>query len=169
MSAYQDWADRLKVKTGDYDKPRPNKKTKRDMTESEAIESYRQRKKEKKRHDRTGHPIAFCLSSEDIDLLLRESGITIWDVSVDGYHLSRFDDLGDYVVGNCRFVTAQENHEETKHWKAGRECVVEGIPYRSIAEAVRESGWSRSTISKRAKSGVLGWIISPRETPERPL
>jgi len=67
-----------------------------------------------RRRDRTGHAIECLLSEEDILTLLDEAGITIWDIGIhaDDYCLARNNDLGDYVMGNVRFITQRENYNE---------------------------------------------------------
>ena len=86
-------------------------------TESGRISRYITRKRWKtngKRVDRNGDPVRFDLKSADIRQLLEEAGITIYDLGHghDGYCLARHDDLGSYVMGNCRFVTNRENWDE---------------------------------------------------------
>lgn len=51
--------------------------------------------------------------SEYLDLL-KEANITPSDVGnkPEQYNLSRYNDLGSYTKGNCRFITRKENLEE---------------------------------------------------------
>jgi hypothetical protein len=44
--------------------------------------------------------------------LVRQAGIKSSDIRPGGYHLARFGDLGNYEVGNCRFVPYWENFAE---------------------------------------------------------
>ena len=62
----------------------------------------------------SGKTIEFKLSASDIYSLLRESGITMFDVGneSDSYVLGRDCDFGDYELGNCKFVTKSENSKE---------------------------------------------------------
>ena len=64
--------------------------------------------------DRNGNPVRMLLDLDGLDTLLEEAGITIWDVGrgKGSYCLSRVDDLGDYAVGNARFMTQEENSKE---------------------------------------------------------
>lgn len=47
--------------------------------------------------------------------LLRSTGITPDDVSITGYHLSRYNDDGCYHKGTCRFLQAKDNLKEQVH------------------------------------------------------
>ena len=51
---------------------------------------------------------------DDIYTLLEEAKITIDDVGTgsDQYVLGRYSDVGGYRMGNCRFITKQENAQE---------------------------------------------------------
>ena len=64
--------------------------------------------------DRAGNPVSMHLTMDDLDTLLEKAGISIWDVGQGkgAYCLGRVNDLGDYAVGNCRFVTTEENNAE---------------------------------------------------------
>ncbi len=52
------------------------------------------------------------LSLEEYANLIREAGIKSSDIGWLGYHLSRYEDCGSYVVGNCRFITYKDNKDE---------------------------------------------------------
>ena len=54
------------------------------------------------------------LTMDDIQVMLDEADITIWDVGRGhgAYQLSRVNDTGGYHVGNCRFLTTEENNAE---------------------------------------------------------
>ena len=68
----------------------------------------------KSKIDRNGNKVEMLLDMDSLSTLLTEAGITIWDVGR-GHHkycLARVNDLGHYEVGNARFMTHQENHEE---------------------------------------------------------
>lgn len=58
--------------------------------------------------------IAFHLSIVEYSQLLQEAGITAEDVGqgASDYCLGRYNDEGDYKIGNCRFITASQNHKE---------------------------------------------------------
>jgi hypothetical protein len=72
------------------------------------IKKYTQSKRRNSKRDRG---IEFYLTEEDIVNLLDEAGITIWDVGLGkgAYCLGRYGDKGDYTLGNCRFITHQQN------------------------------------------------------------
>lgn len=63
------------------------------------------------------------LEVEDVYALLEEAGITIWDVGTgaDQYVLGRYNDVGDYEIGNCRFITKKENAQERARRKESRQ------------------------------------------------
>ena len=67
-----------------------------------------------RKYDRTGHKVTRTLTVEQIQQLLDDAGITIWQVGKrkGQYCLARYKDLGDYAWGNCRFVTKEENLNE---------------------------------------------------------
>jgi len=63
----------------------------------------------------TGGYIACFLEVDDVVQLLEDAGITIDDVGVGvgKYVLGRWNDLGDYTLDNCRFITKAENSQES--------------------------------------------------------
>ena len=69
----------------------------------------------------------FYLSPSELISLLDEAGITIDDVGIykGKYHLARYGDTGDYVIGNCRFITIEENIAERKISEEGRQRIKE--------------------------------------------
>jgi hypothetical protein len=54
------------------------------------------------------------LSFQEYKNLLLEAGITPYQIGHKGYHLSRYNDAGNYEVGNCRFITHVANMKEQK-------------------------------------------------------
>ena len=78
------------------------------------ISSYCNRKKDTGRLDRAGNKILWLLSEENVKQLLDEAGITIDLVGRKRgqYVLGRFNDLGNYELGNCRFITGTQNSIE---------------------------------------------------------
>ena len=68
------------------------------------------------RVDRLGNPIEFRLSKSEVKQLLRESSISVWDIGTGAgkYQLARYDDIGHYEIGNCRFITHSENAREAR-------------------------------------------------------
>ena len=99
--------------------------------------------------DRAGNPVSMHLTMDDLDTLLEQAGITIWDVGLGKgkYCLARVKDLGDYAVGNCRFVTTEENHaeywdnlteeEKEAHRQVGRDGGPLGAEYGYLGGATR--------------------------------
>lgn len=72
------------------------------------LREYRRRKASNAHRDGIG----FHLGLTDILDLCIEAGITIWDVGNAKYVLGRYGDTGPYEIGNCRFITQQENIKE---------------------------------------------------------
>lgn len=65
-----------------------------------------------KRFNAKKEGILFLLTQEEVQRLLDEACIS-WDQwTHKGYHLARYNDSGPYEVGNCRFITANENYQE---------------------------------------------------------
>ena len=64
--------------------------------------------------DRNGDPVRMLLDSDGLETLLDQAGITIHDVGRGhgAYCLARVDDIGDYQIGNARFMTQEENSRE---------------------------------------------------------
>ena len=58
--------------------------------------------------------IEFLLTLSDFISLMEESSLTIDDLHIKGYHLSRFGDTGPYSIDNCRFVHYLVNYAEKK-------------------------------------------------------
>jgi hypothetical protein len=106
--------------------------------------------------DRAGNPVSMLLDMNDLDTLLEQAGITIWDVGLGHgkYCLARVKDLGDYAVGNCRFVTTEENNAE--YWDNLTE---------DEKEAQRQLGRDNGILGK--EYGYLGGkpIVTPKTVP----
>jgi len=66
--------------------------------------------------------IGFFLTKADVLQLLEEANISASDWKHDGYHLSRLNDIGDYVLGNCRFIPASQNYAEKVPTQRAREA-----------------------------------------------
>jgi len=77
--------------------------------------TYNNRGSKQQRLDRSGNPIEFRLEIDDLNQLLSEAGITMDDIGRgrDKYCLARYEDLGNYEIGNCRFITNYENGLES--------------------------------------------------------
>ena len=71
----------------------------------------------------TNTPIFCFLSVDDMVHLLDEAGITIDDVGQESgkYVLGRWNDVGDYTVDNCRFITKSENSQESARVREDRQ------------------------------------------------
>jgi hypothetical protein len=64
--------------------------------------------------DRNGHPVQFLLTYKELTHLAEEAGIDGSQIgtAAESYCLARHDDLGDYTVDNCRFITQSQNSKE---------------------------------------------------------
>jgi hypothetical protein len=72
--------------------------------------------------------IGFGLTYDDFKRLMRRAKIVSSQLGIRGYHLSRKGDVGDYVVGNCRFLWYKKNYAE-KYKRLGQ---VAGGRYKHI-------------------------------------
>ena len=96
------------------------------------------------------HPyydVKFLLSDDEVLSLLREAGIT-WDDVGRGkgkYQLGRYKDSGHYEIGNCRYISSDENREEqyTKTTYTFR-----GKQYAMIEDVQKDTGLSRYLVRK---------------------
>ena len=73
-----------------------------------------------KRYNAQKEGIQYYLLNEEVCFLLAEADITVEDWSFMGYHLSRYNDVGDYIFGNCRFIPYHENYREKKITETSR-------------------------------------------------
>ena len=127
--------------------------------ETEAVWTYwKQKRRLGKRNT-----IPFLLSPTELIELLNDAGITAKDIgqALHQYALARYNDTGNYEVGNCRFITVKENiaerklpgtlvktlchpHRRTTHTPNGT--------YNSLNEAARAYGVGHKTIAYRINS-----------------
>jgi len=73
-----------------------------------------------KRGDARRKGLMCDLTAINVQGLLDDAGITVDDWSIRGYHLARYNDSGNYELGNCRFITYAENIAERKTSEAMR-------------------------------------------------
>ena len=120
--------------------------------ETKAIWSYWKAKKQRD---------PFLLSPLELIGLLSDAGITIYDVgqTTEKYALARNDDSGNYEIGNCRFITVNENIREKK----ARKCHTPYGSFNSLQEAVDNTGIIRGGIVKRFNSDSDRWIRWQRD------
>lgn len=76
--------------------------------------TYIRRKYSNKKVNAAKEKISFELSLKEFILLMVDAGITVVDLGVKGYHLSRYNDSGSYSYTNCRFVPYYVNFSEKK-------------------------------------------------------
>lgn len=107
-----------------------------------------------KRFNAEKEGIEFVLTKEQILSLLATAGITPKDWNLRGYHLSRYNDQGNYEIGNCRFILASQNYREKKISQASRAASA-----RNIAIANK-----KKTPTEMAIAGRLGGLASIRST-----
>lgn len=81
---------------------------------SEMIERKLKQKYWNKRVNAKAEGIEFSLSLDQFVQLMNEANITIDDLHIKGYHLSRTNDTGAYEIGNCRFKHYLINYAEKK-------------------------------------------------------
>lgn len=110
-----------------------------------------------KKYDRNGHKVARLISKDEIQMLLDEAGITMDDVGRrrDQYQLARYDDLGDYAYGNCRFITQDQNRKESTLSPEGRKRLSESLKQRHIEGKItgtKGKKWSRPPVSEETRS-----------------
>ena len=111
-----------------------------------------------KRSDAKSRDIGFDLTREDIETMLTEAGITIYDVGngAGAYCLGRYGDTGPYAIGNCRFITHRENGRE---WWYGM----------SIEEQEQRKAQARENGKKGAKYGHLGGYQGSSAKPQKTI
>ena len=89
------------------------------------VEKYWKRLKQNCNHkyDSNGDKVDRLLSLSEVQSLLDAAGITIDDVGNKRgqYQLSRYNDIGHYSLGNCRFITMEENLKERKEKRWSKE------------------------------------------------
>lgn len=71
--------------------------------------------------------IDFLLSFEEYEQLVKDANITVDDIGIKGYHLARYNDTGNYELGNCRFIYYLDNYAEKKITIATREAARQNI------------------------------------------
>lgn len=123
--------------------------------------------------------IEFNLTLEDYVSLMESANITAYDIGskADQYCLGRIGDSGAYEIGNCRFITMNQNREESKingclDWTCERkrkratqkETIVNtpwGV-FNSLREAADhpDAACKHTTIHKRIKEGFQGYFYS---------
>ena len=77
-----------------------------------------------KRNNAKHEKINFELSYYEFCLLVKEANLVSSDLgfSGKGYVLARYNDIGSYRYGNCRFILQSENAKEKKVSEASREA-----------------------------------------------
>lgn len=135
-----------------------------------------------------GRGIEFKLSFEEYCNLIDEAGITVYDIGIgaDDYCLGRIGDKGAYEVGNCRFITNEQNRLEQlesmkdveypkghgsyesckgeNHYKNKGDIIVPWGVFKTIREATssEDALCSASEVGKRILKGVVGYSYSGR-------
>ena len=99
--------------------------------------------------------IPFKLSFEEYVRLLIDAEIKSSDLGIKKYHLSRYNDSGSYVDGNCRFVWYTVNLGEKKISEKSR------IASRENAKRATIAAQSESAVKKRM--AILAPIYAKRK------
>lgn len=100
--------------------------------------------------------IPFELSFDDYVKLLNEAGITYLDVGNKGYHLARYNDMGPYSIGNCRFIFYKENMKEKKYSEKAKLANIENARKMSEGNLKNKESWVekvRAGVRKKEKHG----------------
>ena len=83
--------------------------------------------------------IRCLLSFDEFCILVKEAGLVSSQIGFcgDKYVLARYNDEGDYVYGNCRFIRHIENaHERELHTTHTRiRCIEDGVEFNSVKSA----------------------------------
>jgi len=89
-------------------------------------------------------------SMSELDTLLEEAGIEFGQIGVHrgDYHLARYGDTGPYALGNCRFITVEENLAEQKRSpESGKYKRTDAVKQR-MSEVMKDR-WKRGDLSLR--------------------
>ncbi len=91
------------------------------------VRNYRRTLKQhcKKKTTRSGDTVECRLSIADLETMLEDAGISIWQVGRDkgSYQLGRHGDDGHYEYSNCRFITLEQNIKERDSSNCGNRSV----------------------------------------------
>lgn len=124
-------------------------KPKRILNQLPPMESYREKvSRTKGRVDRTGHKIQFLLSYKEWEKIWKDSGHWMeWGSWTGQYVMSRYDDLGDYIVGNVFIQLSSENVAESNRRRTGELSPVFGRP--KTASQLEQSSANGKAMAKR--------------------
>ncbi len=114
---------------------------------------YKHSQRTSKRYDREGHRIEWKLTLDEMVQLAEEAGITPDQVGTKNtdHLLGRINDLGNYEVGNCRFITVLDNKIEGR---AGWTLSDESIAKSHATKMERYGTLNHSTPESVAKSNA---------------
>ena len=95
--------------------------------------------------------VKFLLSPLELLRLLKDAGISIHEVGngKSKYNLARYNDEGNYEIGNCRFIPQIDNIMEKEY---GLRYIVEGKEYSYTKDVADEYGCGRATVRRRCES-----------------
>ncbi len=106
--------------------------------------------------------LSFQLSFSYICYLLKEAGISSSKWNIKEYHLSRYNDLGNYTEGNCRFIPGIKNYQER---------VVSDSSRRASSENIKKENLSKGH-SNRVRDGIkssLKWKLYQKRRYEESI
>ena len=103
------------------------------------------------------------LNHWDVKTLLDEASITIFDVGQKKgmYQLGRHGDTGPYEIGNCRFITKEENLNEYCEGKR-KPVKINGVVYPSYIAAEKVFSTVRQTLSRMKERGQTVLTVNRR-------
>ena len=101
--------------------------------------------------------LKFRLTLEDIARMLKKDGLQSSDWSREGgYDLARFGDRGGYEIGNCRFISHQDNLLERRLdplYKIPDRVIAQVRKLRAVCvpwkEVAKRTGYSKSAMLRR--------------------
>lgn len=119
---------------------------------------------------RVNENLMFLITPIEFLRLMESAKIKSSDLHIKGYHLSRFEDKGNYTFENCRFIHYSLNYKEKKISRASREAskrniilankrrtnIVSSAMKKYWASLKEEAKKSRENFEKTAHKSYLG-------------
>jgi hypothetical protein len=101
--------------------------------------------------------IGYYLTYDDVYNMLKDAGLksSNWGCKKGQYVIGRYNDTGDYKVGNCRFITTEENSKERKISDLARETSRKTMTNFMKTEKGRESQRRAAIIGGEMSRGEL--------------
>jgi hypothetical protein len=100
--------------------------------------------------------IEFYLTFDEFKQLVQDANITVDDLHIKGYHLARYNDSGNYEIGNCRFIPYLDNYKERKISDRNRLASKQNILNYNLSLSAEEKSERANRIAKiRKQNGNL--------------